>query len=142
MEPRLPIPGLLTYRKPAASLVGRRVFVYRNLHHGGWSLRATGGQLRGRVLGHAEIVTLRDCEFSVAARGRARVRRTRRKNVHAGVTGTITSLGERFQLPKGCVRVFYDPYVVDGFRADGPWGHPLETARAVFAGPRHIWALE
>lgn len=67
---------------------GQRVFVYRNLHNGKWSLRAVDGPDRGRVLGHARRVCLRDAEFTVSEAGRQRVIREQCKNVHAGIVGT------------------------------------------------------
>jgi len=71
-----------------------RVFVYRNLHRKGvwYSLRALEGPFKGRVVGHAEGIDLYDVEFVVSEAGRQRVLKTRRKNVHAGITGNIWSI--------------------------------------------------
>jgi hypothetical protein len=67
-----------------------KAFVYFNLHSGLWSVKALDGFLKGKVVGHAERIRLKDCEFKVSEAGRQRVLRERCKNVHAGVVGEIT----------------------------------------------------
>lgn len=65
-----------------------RVAVYRNLKKKGvvYSLLDTRS---GLVVGYSEDVLLEDVKFSVSQKGRARVLREGRKNVHAYVRGTI-----------------------------------------------------
>lgn len=65
----------------------RRVEVYRNLNRrdGVWySVRQNG-----KVVGHTQLLRLRDCYFVVNEAGRQRVLRTGRKNVHAFVLGYV-----------------------------------------------------
>jgi hypothetical protein len=95
-------------------MVGRRVFVYRNLSSctrskGRYSIQSREGKDYGLVIGHADEITLRDCEFKVSEAGRKRVLRDRRKNVHAGILGYIAK-GE-----VNGVQVFYDPYTAGHF---------------------------
>lgn len=67
-----------------------KAFVYYNLHTGLWSVKALDGDLKGKVVGHAERIRLKNCEFRVSEAGRQRVLSERRKNVHAGVVGEVT----------------------------------------------------
>ena len=65
-----------------------RVFVYFNLHKKCFSIKALEGDRKGRVVAHSNTVLLESCKFKVSEAGRQRVLREKRKNVHAGVTGT------------------------------------------------------
>jgi hypothetical protein len=71
-----------------------KVYVYRNLHKDCWSVKALEGEQKGRVIYHAQNVTLSDCTFKVSKAGRERVLREHRKNVHAGVVGNLSFVGE------------------------------------------------
>ena len=66
-----------------------RVFVYYNLHKKVWSVRAMEGPDKGRVIQHARTVVLQDATAKVSEAGRQRVLREGRKNVHAGMVGTL-----------------------------------------------------
>jgi len=69
-----------------------RVSVYFNLHKKVWSVRADEGAEKGRVIAHAEHVTLRNARGKVSAAGRAKVLREGRKNVHAFMRGELAGL--------------------------------------------------
>ncbi len=116
-----------------------KVEVYWNFHRKLFSIRAAEGREKGRVIAHAYHVTLWGAEFRVSAAGRERVRREKRKNVHAVVRGTLdiqqgdTFLNYReaggfFLLPESTwsrhwaglaahhgARVSYNPYENEGF---------------------------
>jgi len=83
-----------------------KVFVYYNLHKSCWSVRASDGPLKGKVIAHAGSVFLRDATFKVSEAGRQRVLKEQRKNVHAGVEGELTGLYEiqklryEFEVPQ------------------------------------------
>ncbi len=64
-----------------------RVQVYWNLHKDCWSVVALEGDQKGRVVTHADKVLLRGATFSVQPAGNAKVRREKKKNVHAFVRG-------------------------------------------------------
>jgi len=91
-----------------------RVFVYFNLHKKVWSVKSLK---TGRVIAHANFIELKDCKFKVSKRGRERVLLERRKNVHAGVVGTIVAIdnvcsvlqNKTFQL------ITYNPYKYETF---------------------------
>tara|TARA_R110000751_G_scaffold20241_8_gene59597 strand:- start:489 stop:878 length:390 start_codon:yes stop_codon:yes gene_type:complete len=61
-----------------------RVEVYWNLHKKCWSVRH-----KGKVIDHKEVVDLMDVTWVVQPAGNARVRREKRKNVHAFARGTL-----------------------------------------------------
>jgi hypothetical protein len=60
--------------------------VYFNLHKKLWSVKSRKTR---RVLFHAAVVLLYDCEFKVSQAGRKRVLKDKRKNVHAGIAGEL-----------------------------------------------------
>ena len=62
----------------------RKVFVYKNLHKNCWSVRQDG-----LVKAHALELNLYDCTIKVSRAGQARVRKEKRKNVHAGIKGYL-----------------------------------------------------
>lgn len=96
-----------------------RVFVYWNLHKGQWSVRALEGPNKGRVIEHADSVCLSNARPRVSEAGRRRVLRERRKNVHAGVVGTLARAGDRIAAPLACPRVSYNPYKGPDFTYTG-----------------------
>ena len=59
-----------------------RVYVYRNIHRGGYSVRH-----RGKVIAHVESISLTNVRFLVGQAGNAKVRLEKSKNVHAGCSG-------------------------------------------------------
>jgi hypothetical protein len=94
------------------------VFVYRNLRERCWSVRDTATRRLlldgdGRGPGHQEELTLANCAFHVSEAGRERVRRERRKNVHAGCFGTVVPAHEAPLT--GWVAIGYNPYEHEGF---------------------------
>jgi hypothetical protein len=66
-----------------------KVFVYFNLHRKLFSIKALEGPHKGRVIGHAHTVALRDVTAKVSEAGRQRVLAEQKKNVHAGMVGTL-----------------------------------------------------
>ena len=81
------------------------VFVYYNLHKHTWSIRDTR---TGLVIGHSDTVLLADAQGKVSQAGRERVLRDKRKNVHAGITGTLVHTGVEGYFPG--LEVTYNPY--------------------------------
>ena len=73
---------------------GLKCFVYFNLHRKVWSIKALEGPNKGRVIAHSSMVEMSDCSFKVSEAGRQRVLREKRKNVHAGIVGTVRTIGE------------------------------------------------
>ena len=90
---------------------GTRVFVYYNLHKQMFSVKALDGEYVGKVVLHAPVVCLNDCLFYVSPTGQARVRKEKRKNVHAGVVGSLLLEDTHMQGTE----VIYNPYKYDTF---------------------------
>ena len=87
-----------------------RVFVYWNLHRDLWSVRALEGPQKGLVIHRAHRVLLYNATPKVSEAGRQRVIREGRKNVHAGIVGTLESLGPQEGLQDTGEAVSYNPY--------------------------------
>lgn len=96
-----------------------RVFVYFNLHRKCLSVKALEGERKGRVIAHADSVELVNATFKVSQAGRQRVLRERRKNVHAGVVGTMTNLPAHYSTIHIAEALYtpvkYNPYRFDSF---------------------------
>lgn len=92
-----------------------KVYVYRNLHKDCWSVKALEGEHKGRVIYHAQNVTLSDCTFKVSKAGRERVLRERRKNVHAGVVGQLGRINVPLSYMPQMTAVTYNPYKYESF---------------------------
>ena len=86
------------------------VQVYRNLHRtsvGGTHVYSVRGD-DGRVKKHVENLTLKDCSFRVGEKGRQRVLREKRKNVHAYIQGKECK-NDKFPM-ENSIKVQYNPY--------------------------------
>jgi len=90
----------------------RKVFIYKNLHKDCWSLKQDG-----LVKAHTHDLCLFDCSFRVNKKGREKVLKEKRKNVHAGISGYIDT-----PWLMGCLSAevaIYNPYKFKSFvRAD------------------------
>ena len=89
----------------------KRLYVYWNLHKKTWSVRQSG-----KIVGHSDLIFLKDCRFLVGKAGQARVRREGKKNVHAGVSGYLAMYAEFYNVSvdRDCW-VTYNPYKHDTF---------------------------
>ena len=119
-----------------------QVFVYYNLTKKCWSIRAIDGPQRGKVLHHAKAWSLENVVFRVSEASRQQVLREQCRNVHAGVTGLLTSwqgldelLGEPAPELSPCPgsvdarkAVTYNPYKAPTF-VDRATGLPVACAR-------------
>lgn len=97
----------------------QKVFVYFDLHRKTWSAKALNGPHRGRVIAKSDHILLKDAVGKVSEAGRQRVLATRRKNVHAGIVGTLVAVGEQAQaqapLHEEGYALDYNPYKYDAF---------------------------
>ena len=94
-----------------------KVEVYKNLTRGCWSVRDVK---TGKVIDHTNQIYIKDAELVVRPAGRARVLKTRQKNVHAFVRGYIDL--ESGKNNEGCFwrspnlwLVKYNPYSNESF---------------------------
>ncbi len=85
------------------------VEVYRNLHRHCYSVRQGG-----LVKAYADDIVLRECSFHVNKKGRDRVRKYKRKEVHAWVKGWVVVDYDEIEHPR---KVTYNPYHQDEFIA-------------------------
>lgn len=84
------------------------VHVYKNLHKGCFSVRQGG-----IVKCHAKSVYLENAKFVVSEKGRQRVIKEQRKNVHAYVKGTVADpkeINRKIRLDFHWTKCYYDPY--------------------------------
>lgn len=88
---------------PGEQLHGKRVYAYRNLHNGLFSLWH-----KGKVIAHVPEVHLDDAKFVVREAGRKKVLREQKKNVHAFVVGTVN---HGAKPASDAVPVTYNPYM-------------------------------
>lgn len=110
-----------------------RVYVYRNLHRGGYSVKH-----KGRVIAHVESISLTNVRFLVGKAGNAKVRLNKSKNVHAGCSGIwvgdVSLLGQS-------TRVTYNPYKWTSFvRKDDE--SSIKTAKVAVIDASGILAIE
>ena len=114
-----------------------RVEVYWNTHKNLWSVRALAGPDKGRVITHLPEVYLEDCTFAVQPAGRERVRREKKKNVHAFVRGTLSGPHRRTAATVQCqVGITYNPYMDNHFRVIGTHAGYVYSSDAVRLGNR------
>ena len=86
-----------------------RVQVYRNLHKNCYSVRCKKTRL---VIMHVSEIALENVVFKVSNKGRERVLRERRKNVHAIVEGDLT---RGFTTTGESINITYNPYKFSSF---------------------------
>lgn len=90
------------------------------------------------VIGHASEINLIDVEFKVNQKGRLKVLRDKRKNVHAVIEGyiqpnlTLTSVGRL---------ITYNPYLYDSFVLKNDSRVRVSSAKSVFIRKEKIKAI-
>ncbi len=92
-----------------------KVQVYYNLHKKRLSVRSARS---GLVIKHTDLVKLNNAKFHVQPAGQAKVRRDKRKNVHAYVAGELApkqNRGVDTAVPEILDQAFYNPYKNDFF---------------------------
>lgn len=92
-------------------------FIFRNLHHKGvvYSVRNT----EGRTVAHSNSILIRNAKFVVQPAGLARVRREKKKFVHAGIRGEVVldpiEAANIIKLMDQSKTAYYNPYKTDHF---------------------------
>jgi hypothetical protein len=104
-----------------------RVEVYYNLHKNVFSVRH-----KGKVIAWGNRVTIENPEYVVREKGRQKVLKEGRKNVHAFVRGTLSDI-DIFNDHYGSMRpmpqeVTYNPYKYDSFMASHT-NQPIKRAK-------------
>lgn len=88
-----------------------KYFCYFNLHKFVFSVRNQKTRL---VEHHSDVVVLNKCKFKVSQKGREKVLREKRKNVHAGVEGILCGFENNYDL-KNFIELTYNPYKYNSF---------------------------
>jgi len=86
----------------------KKIEVYFNLHKKTWSVRQSG-----RVVGHTDYIQVKNPQYVVSKKGNERVRREKKKNVHAFVRGYVTE--SLPYMPNRQKFVSYNPYKNNSF---------------------------
>lgn len=111
-----------------------KVKVYYNLHKNCYSIVSLEKENYGKVIKHENCVPLFDAQFKVSEKGRQRVLREQKKNVHAYVVGTWVS---EF-VPRLPIKLAtYNPYKYSSF-VDAHSKKPLAKASQVLLSKRHF----
>ena len=128
----------MTKNRRANFIPKGRVQVYYNLHKKCLSIRH-----KGKVIEHAQEVTLTDARFHVQQAGRERVLKQKRKNVHAYISGKLKESFWFIQAPKyiwtAKQRVTYNPYKYKNF-VDKETLEPVASAEVVHISGKRITA--
>lgn len=106
------------------------VYVYRNLGHQTKHLYSI--RQFGLVVAHADRFVVEDADFIINQAGAKRVRKEKRKNVHAYVYGYL-------RQPVEPERILYNPYTGKGFVSQET-GKTLKGAPVVHFNEMGLWA--
>ncbi len=123
-------------------IVPRKVWVYRNLHKGCWSVK---DRTTGRIIAHRDEIFIEGhpespcgCAFKVSQKGRERVLKEKVKNVHAGVWGYWMQGKDNDPLEKP-IQVFYNPYKWSSF-VDSIGSPVMRASRVELRYDGTVWA--
>ena len=117
---------------------GLKVFCYYNLHRHTWSIKALEGAQKGLVVAHSDTVLLQGATGKVSQAGRNRVLRDKRKNVHAGIVGTLVHTGTEGYFPG--IEVTYNPYKYETF-VDKDTLEPYGGSQFAYMDKRRVFTL-
>jgi len=109
--------------------------VYRNLHKQCWSI-----QQDGLVKAHTNLIKLFDCEFIVNQKGREKVIKEKRKNVHAFIKGYLSELFDSMLNAGHGTEITYNPYKNEFFYEKNG-GSSIHTADAVLLDDRKVFSF-
>ena len=126
-----------------------KVKVYYNLRKNCYSIVSLEKENYGRVIKHENYVPLTNAQFKVSEKGRQRVLREQKKNVHAYVVGEWSIdcyngseiLCSELQTKDGNIKSIkvatYNPYKYSSF-VDAHSKKPLAKAKQVLLSKRHF----
>lgn len=99
---------------PKDEFIGKKVMVYYNLH-----LKTFSVTYKNLVVLHADYVKLKNVEFRVRPGGKEKVRKEKKKNVHAFLIGNLVDYCKYpcENIPSASTDkvITYDPYKYDSF---------------------------
>jgi len=87
----------------------KKYYIYRNLHKNMFSVKYDG-----KVIKWTNFEIIKNVEFKVSQKGRERVIKEKRKNVHATIAGDlIDSINlKNYEL----IELYYNPYITETFQ--------------------------
>ena len=100
----------MTKMKTRKSSGKSKVYVYFNLHKRCFSVRKNG-----KVIRHCDSLIIKDATFKVSEAGRQRVLREKRKNVHAFVVGSLSTVDRLNSVEHRLTSIYYNPYGYNSF---------------------------
>jgi hypothetical protein len=117
-----------------------KVYVYYNLHKKLWSIKALEDDRKGLVIAHRKHVVLTKVTPKVSQKGRERVLREKKKNVHAGLVGEWNDKKLILGL-YNADEITYNPYKYNSFvfKEDES---KFEYARAAWLGNKRVWVIQ
>ena len=110
-----------------------KTWCYWNLHKNCVSFKRGSS---GRV-SHANSIVLQDVDFHVLRRGREKVIKERKKNVHSFVRGTPVQFDP---LSDNWKQAYYNPYVTETWQ-DKETGNELNSASFAFIKDKQVWYI-
>ena len=121
-----------------------KVAIYRNLHKNCLSVQSRERVDYGKVIAYCKSIFVKRPKFIVREKGRLKVLKESRKNVHAFIVGECPSLELWSWLRdikmggNPTTKVFYNPYKYSTFVDKD--GNPVHKARAVLVNTNYIQA--
>ena len=121
-----------------------KVAIYRNLHKNCLSVQSRERVDYGKVIAYCKSIFVKRPKFIVREKGRLKVIKEGRKNVHAFIVGECPSLELWSWLRdvkmggNPTTKVFYNPYKYSTFVDKD--GNPVHKARAVLVNTNYIQA--
>lgn len=102
-------------REGMTVLENERVEVYFNIHKSGFSIKSIDKRNpnKGKVIGYADHVQLKDCKFACSKSGITKVREEKRKRVCAVVRGTFLNTDQ--MNAESLVQIYFNPYKTNFF---------------------------
>ena len=132
----------------------QRVAIYKNLHKNCLSIQSRERENYGKIIGYCKSIFLKRPKFVVREKGRLKVIKESRKNVHAFIVGEcpnlklwswqnrdITMNGVTFTIfgwGTPTTKILYNPYYYSTFV--DKVGNPVHKARAVLVNTNYIQA--
>ena len=131
--PEETLTNTVTIMKPKKIDLDRKVDIYFNLHKKMWSVRQGG-----KVIQHTHFIQVKDPQYVVNQKGNERVRREKKKNVHAFVRGYVVKGLPIF--PDKQKFVSYNPYennsFVERITGDSICSSPFASLEVINQKPR------
>lgn len=111
-----------------------KYYLYRNLRTGGFSIKH-----RGKVIDHADFVTMENVEFRVGTGGNKRAKESGQRNVHAYMVADSYRTNQNvLWQPSAFTRVTYNPFQNSTF-VNAKTGEPIRKASYAIATTNRVF---